>query len=175
MALDGFKKALFKHIGIALGIIIILALFIVALNGDINSRAAAINAAHDELALRAKTIDLLTGSNSDLKKADELLLNLQGLLPNKDQLIDFPRELQRTAKSYAVEVGFSFGAERTSTPEAPGAIRFTMTIAGTYDDVVDFLKFVEGHKYLISLDSIDIRRSNKETFSLLTSGEIYTK
>ena len=175
MALDGFKKKLFKQLGIALGIIIVLSLFIFALSKDINSRADSITESHNELELRARTIDLLTGANGDLKKADDLLVKLQGLLPNKDQLIDFPRQLQSNAKLYAVDVGFSFGAERTATAKAPGAIRFTMTVAGTYDDVVDFMKYIEGHKYLINLDSIDVRRSTKDNFSLLTSGEIYTK
>ncbi len=176
MILQGFKKKLLTHVGIALAIIGLLALFIVLLNGDINKRVVAIQTAKDETVLRAQTIELLTGANSDLKKADALLANLQNLLPNKDQLINFPRELETTAKQYAVDVGFSFGPESVAKDNLPGSISFTMTAAGDFDNIVDFLKSVEQHKYLISLDSIDVHRSGKDNvFSLLTSGLIYTK
>lgn len=175
MVLDGFKRRLLKKIGIAVGIIAILAAFLIALNIDINSRVAAISAARDELALRSRTVELLTGANSDLKRADPLFANLQSLLPDKDQLINFPRELQRVAKTYLVDAGFSFGAEKAGTSNKPGSIKFTMTIGGDFDNIIDFLKYVESHRYLISLDSVDVRRSTREDFSLLTSGDIYTK
>ncbi len=172
---QGFKRKLFTHVGIAAGIIAILALFIFLLNHDINARVAKIEGFKKEVALRAQTIELLTGANSDLKRADALMLHMRNLLPNKDQLIDFPRELQRAAKNYAVDVGFSFGAESPASEKGPGIIKFTLTASGAYDNIVDFLKIIETHRYLISLDSVDVHRSSKEDYSLLTSGQIYTK
>lgn len=175
MILEGFKKKLLTHVAISLGIIALLALFIVLLNGDINDRVTKIQKAKNEISLRTQTIELLTGTNSDLKKADALLANLKDILPNKDQLIDLPRELQRTAKTFVVDLGFSFGPELAAAAGKPGTIKFTMTAAGTYDNIVDFLTSVESHRYLISLDSVDVHRSGKTNFSLLTSGQIYTK
>jgi Tfp pilus assembly protein PilO len=175
MALSDFQKKLFTHVSVAVGIVALLFLFLFLLNKDIAARAERIEVSKGEVALRMKTIELLTGANSDLKRAEPLLANLQTFLPNKDQLINFPRELQRAAKVYAVDVGFTFGAERPALPQVPGGIKFTMTISGTYDNVVDFLRTVEEHKYIVSLDSVDVQRSAKDTFSLLTSGEIFIR
>lgn len=175
MALAGFKKKLFTQIGIAIGSVILLVIFIVLVNSDINKRVESIEQAKGEIALRIRTIELLTGTNSDLKRAEPLFARMQTLLPTKDQLINFPRELQQAARNYALELGFSFGAERLAVGDTPGAIKFTMTAAGDYDNIVDFLRYVEQHRYLISLDSVDTHRSTKDSFSFLTSGEIFTK
>ncbi len=172
---QGFKRKLLTHVGIAIGIIAVLALFIFLLNGDINGRVAKIDGFKNEVALRAQTIELLTGANNDLKRADLLMLNMRNLLPNKDELIDFPRELQRSAKNFVVDVGFAFGAESPASDKGPGIIKFTLTASGAYDNIVDFVKTIEAHRYLISLDSVDIHRSAKDNYSLLTSGQIYTK
>ncbi len=174
MTLDPFTKKLLRHIGIAAGIIAILASFIMALNMDINRRVVAISDARSALALRSRTIELLTGTNTDLKKAEPLLASMQSLLPTKDLLINFPRELQKAAKNYLVDVGFSFGVERPPEKGQPGGIKFTMTVAGDYEGILDFLQFVETHRYLITLESVDVRRAAQTGFSLLTSGEIYT-
>jgi len=173
--LNAYKKQLVKKIGIAVGVIVLLALFIMLLNMDINKRIAAVTEAKTAIALRNQAIELLTGANSDLKKAEPLMVELQSFLPAKDELINFPRELQRIGQQYLVDVGFSFGTEELGKDGKAGNIKFTLTIDGTYDSIVDFLKYVEGHKYLISLDSVDLRSSGRDNFSLFTSGQIYTK
>lgn len=175
MVLAGFKKKLFTQIGIALGAILLLAIFIFLLNKDINTRIEAIEKAKGEIALREKTIELLTGTNTDFKRADPLFENLKSLLPNKIELIAFESSLLQRAKTFAVESGFKFGAEKAGTTEEPGTIKFTMTAAGSYEDIIDFLKYVEGHKYFISLDSIDINRSSPNKYSSLIFGEIFTQ
>lgn len=175
MVLAGFKKKLLIHVGIALGVIAVPAIIIIVLNADINRRVTTITGYKQEQQLRVQTIDLLTGTNNDLRRADPLLATMQTLLPNKDQLINFPRELERTGTNYGVEIGFSFGAEKPASAQDAGSIRFSMTITGAYEDIVAFLKYVEQHRYFISVDSVDVRRSTRDNFSLVTSGEIYTK
>ena len=170
----GFKKRLLIKSGIAAAIILALAIFIILLNTDINKHIDEIIAANQEFALRSQTFNLLSSSNTDLKRAQPLLETLQTILPSKDQLITFPDELQKSANGYGVSVGFSFGSETPSTATQPGNIKFTMTLAGSFTDIVQYLKFIEGHRYFIRLDSVDIRRETIN-FSLLTGGVIFTK
>ncbi len=175
MTATPFQKKIFLQTGVGIGIITILALFIILLNADINKQVDRIEAAKKELELRNQTIALLTGSNSDLRRATPLLKQLQEVLPDRDDLINFPRELNQQALSYGVDVGFSFGPERLGSDKEPGSIKFMMTIDGSYDSIVDFLRFIEKHRYFIAINSVDIRRSAPTKFALQTSGDIYTK
>lgn len=178
MALDSFKKRLLKQVGLGLGIIIVLVVFMFVLSADINSRTLAIDQAHNELTLRTQTINLLTGSNTDLKKSDQYLANLQQFLPEKDALVDFREAIPRIGKTYAVDAVLGFTRiEKAATADQPGSIGFDLVVGGTFDDIIDFLKYIEAHKYLINIASVDIQISpkDKSRFSLVINGEIYTK
>lgn len=173
--LAGFKKRLWIHITIAGSGIVLLTVFIIVLNYDINKRDRVITEQKQLLELRNQTIALLSNASNDVRRAQPMLASLETILPNKDQLINFPTELAKTARGYGVEIGFTFGPETASTPEEPGNIKFTMTLVGPFSDIVDFMKAFEQHRYFIKLDSIDVRPAGKDGFSLLTGGVIYTK
>ena len=173
--LAGFKKRLWITIAISGGGLLLLATFIIVLNYDINKRERAIMEQKQMLELRNQTIALLSSASNDLRRIEPMLAMLENILPNKDQLINFPTELNKAAKGYGVDIGFTFGPEKAGTPEGPGNIKFTMTLAGAFSDIVDFLRVIERHQYFIKLDSIDVRPAANNNFSLLTSGVIYTK
>lgn len=151
-----------------------MTVFIIVLNYDINKRDQTITEIKQQLDLRDQTIALLSTSNNDFKKAEPLLASLQNILPSKDQLITFPSELQTIARGYGIDIGFTFGSEVGSSATEPGSIKFSMTLAGEFPDIVDFLEALERHKYFIKFDSVDIRRTNNDIFSLVTNGIIYT-
>ena len=173
--LSGFKKQLLTQIGIALGTVLVFALFIILLNSDINKRIEQINKYRGDLAFRNQTIEVLSTAKSDLVRAQPLINNLEGLLPDKDSLVNFPRELEQIAKARKVDFGFGFGNEQAGSAEAPGFIRFTMTAVGEYGALIAFLSDLEAHHYFISLDTFDMTRQINGVYSVLSSGIIYTK
>lgn len=175
MVFDGFKKQLLRQIVIASSILLILALFIILLNWDINKRAASIEESKIALELEARTVQLLGGASGDLKKVEPMLAELRSLLPAKDDLINLPRELERVGKQYAVTVGFGFSTEEPATEKLAGTISFKLTVSGSYDDIVDFLKYIEAHRYIISLYDTKVDMVKTGFYSLFTTGQIYVK
>ncbi len=172
---SGFKKQLVKQVGIAGGAIALLTLFIIVLNFDINKHSDAISVVKDKLELRNRTIELLSSSNNDLKKSEVMLDKLRTILPEKDDLIDFTPEIAKLAKSYGLEFGLERKTEQVSTPSDAGFLRFIMTVSGEMKDIYDFLSAFEKHRYLIRLDSIDIRSLTKNKLTMTVMGAIYTK
>lgn len=172
---DSFKRRLLKHLGIASAFIVIIVAIIIVLNFDINKRMKRIETRKLEAAAQAQAIFVL----SDLKKesigAKSDYALLQAALPDRDQLISFPRELDQLAKLYKVDLGFAFGNETPSTDSQPGSIRFTLSLGGTLDDLIDFMKKFESNAYFISLSSVDLSKKEGSRFALGTSGEIFTR
>lgn len=176
---QGFKRRLLFKVLVAVGLIALLALFSIVLNMDINKSELSIAASKEKLALRAKTIELLSSSNNDLQKAEPLLENLKTVLPTHDQLFSFKDELTKSAKSYSVTIGVDFpkGGEVPSTATEPGTVKFDMFLSGSYENLIAFLKTFEKHRYFIRMDAIEVIRtaSSPSVFTLKTSGKIYIK
>ena len=173
--MNAFKKRLLTRLAILGGGIILLVLFIILLNVDINKRMAAIEESKALLASRDEAVSLLTHSQLDLERVENGISVLGRVLPNKDELINFPRELEGMANKYLLDIGFSFGVESAGVESRPNSISFTMTLSGAYEDITDFLEELEEHRYIILIDSAEVRRGNDGRYSFLTGGSIYTR
>jgi hypothetical protein len=172
---DSFKKRFLKQLLIALGVITVIAVIIIVLNIDINKRMTRIEARKRERAMQAEAILILSDLKKESERARAHYPVLESLLPTRDQLISFPRELEQLAKLHTIDLGFSFGSEAASTEDQPGVIRFTMSLGGTLDNLLNFLKAFESHKYFINLASVDLAKREGTRFALGTSGEIFTR
>lgn len=176
---QGFKRRLFIQVGIALALIVLFTIFIVLLNSDINKRELSIEVSKEKLALRNQTIRLLSSSNDDLKKAQPLLANLKSILPNHDQLFTFKDEIAQTAKGYGVSIGIDFpkGGEQPGSETQPGSVKFEMTLSGSYENLVSFLKAFEMHRYFMQIDGIEIiiGKTADEFFLKTSGGKIFIK
>lgn len=171
----GYKKRLFINLGILVGGILILSIVIILLNSDTKNCEKKIVQYKHELALRNKTIEFLGESDFNFKKIDEAIVILDDIIPAKDTLISFPKELENIGRKHVVDVGFKFISEIEAEEGKPGHIQFGMNLAGEFLDLVSFLEELEDHKYAIALNSIDVKKLDSGRFSLLTGGLIYTK
>jgi hypothetical protein len=102
--------------------------------------------------------------------------NLSTILPSQDQLIAFPEELTKLAKSYGVSIGFNWKKGGVaSTKSTPGTILFDLSVGGEFDDIIGFLRTLESHRYFIEIGSIEMVRTERtpDIFSFKTSGTIY--
>jgi len=175
MMITPYYKRMILQLGIAFGAIFLLLTSIIILNMKANRQVASIIDQKKQIALRNRTIELLAGGNSDLKRAEPLLANLQGVLPQKDQLIGFSRELKNIAKEMNLEIGFSFGSEQASTEKEPGSVNFSLSVTGAYNAVNAFLEKLETHPYLIRIDGVALSYQLGTRYNLTTNGVIYTK
>jgi Tfp pilus assembly protein PilO len=172
---DSFKRRLIRQLIVAFSCVIFIALIIIVLNIDINKRTARIEERKLQVLMQAQSILVLSDLKKEAIQAQSDLALLQSALPTRDQLISLPRELEQLAKTHTVDLGFSFGSESPSTETQPGSIRFTMSLGGSLDDLLNFMRAFETNKYFINLSSVDLSRREGTRFSLGTSGEIFTR
>lgn len=171
---NDFNRRFLIQLGTILGIILVAALVLYWLSRDISSRAANIQAQRQQIATRTMSLESLAELKSQSEQARSYSSVLANILPLKDQLISFPRDIQDIAKRYGVDFGSSFTKEEASTEVAPGSIGFIFTIGGNYDKVLNFLRDVEGGRYIVKWDSIDL--SEKAGFYKGTiSGRVYSR
>lgn len=172
---DSFKRRFIKHLIVAFSIIATIALVIIVLNIDINKRVSRIEGRKRDGLMQTQGILILSELKEESLRAKGDYALAQAALPTRDQLISFPRELEQAAKKGGVGLGFSFGNETASTDSQPGSIRFTMTLSGAMDNLLVFLKSLETNTYFINLSSVDVTKKEGGSFSLVTTGEIFTR
>ncbi len=172
---DSFKRRLMKQLLSATISIVVVAVIIIVLNFDINKRMRRIEARRDETIIRSQSMLIFSDLQKEALQARSDYALLEAALPNRDQLIGFPRELEKRAKEHAIDLGFSFGNETPSVVGQPGSIRFTMSLGGEFDNILAFMKAFEAHPYFTSLSSVDLVRAENARYTLGTSGEIFTR
>jgi len=169
-----FKKQLFLKLGIGLGGVIVLVALTLLLSSDISRRVNQIQSQRSELFFRTQTIDVLATLKSDYEKVRPHLSFLENILPSKDQLITFSKDMETMARQNKVDLGFSFGPETPATDGDPGYLSFTITVAGTFNDLLAFVKDVGKSRYFTNFVSIDInRRDSVYTGNL--SGRVFSQ
>lgn len=150
-----FKQELTKKLLITLLIIAVFLGGLVLLGWDINRRAQTIKEQRQELADRSAKLLLFAQLQSQAAQANSYLSILENVLPNRDQLFDFPKELERLAKQADIGFGFSFGSETPPGPTQPGRLKFTVASQGSLLKIINFIKNAEASRFLINFKSFD--------------------
>ncbi|OGY64345.1 MAG: hypothetical protein A3I24_01130 [Candidatus Harrisonbacteria bacterium RIFCSPLOWO2_02_FULL_41_13b] len=176
MNTDYFKKKILVNAIITLAIIIVLAIGLFFAGRGINQKVIKIESLRKELNTRLTALNSLTNLRQQSEKAKSLFGSLQTLLPTKDELINFPKELNGFAKANKVEIGFSFGSETAPAENQPGFTAFNLTLSGSYDNLVKFLKAIEGSQFFVGINSLDVTKDpQSQKFSALISGKIFSQ
>lgn len=150
-----FKQELIKKLSIALLIIIIPIGVLAFLGWDIDGRAETAMAQRQKLADRSEELSLFAKLQSQSNEADNYLGVLQNVLPNRDQLFDFQKEMERLATQGGVGFGFSFKNETPPTASEAGRIGFNIITEGSLYKVFNFIKSAEDGRFLVDFKSFD--------------------
>lgn len=169
-----FKKWLLWNAGGAAAGAVILIIFLLLLGNDLSRRVSLIQTERQQLAARLQSIESLISLRSGSDRAAKQQAILEKALPNKDQLIGFSKELEQLAKSNQLGFGFSFESETAGTETAPGKNNFTMTLGGSYPNVIRFLKATENSKYYITLNLVEINLKEKE-YQTVMKGQVFSQ
>lgn len=155
----------------------ILALALIATQfvvWEFQKTAKRIDNQKKELVFRAQATGQLASLKSDSEKAKPLLSALNNVLPQKDQLINFGKELTDIGRQNKIDLGFAFGGETPAENGVPGFIKFSITGEAAYDNFIGFLKDVEKNRLFIRFNSIDMNRiSGTKNFNILGSGQVF--
>ncbi len=155
-----FKQGLIKKILIVLLMLLVFAGGLIFLGRDINLRAEVIRKQRQELVDRSEELSLFAKLQSQLTEAEPYLNILGNVLPVRDQLFDFPKEMERLASQEGIGFGFSFGNETPSSSNTAGRIGFVITTGGSFSKIFNFIKAMQDSRFLISFKSFDFSGSS---------------
>jgi hypothetical protein len=171
--MSDFKKRLMFIIGVPLGIILILTIILFLIGSDIVKRTDKIKEIRGELFFRAQINESLALLRKDSQEAKNYVFELNNILPSRDQLITFPRELALIARQNKVDLSSSLGQETSGDSGKLRQTDFTITSQGPFDSFVTFLKSLETARYLMSLKSLDFNRQDVN-FKASISGKVFS-
>lgn len=98
------------------------------------------------------------------------------LLPDQDQLFDFPRYLDSLSKIRSVNISFSFQNIHPSEGTAPGFAAFAMTANGSRENLIGFIKELESPsaRFLVAIQSVSLSRSGT-SYQANIPGRVFIK
>jgi Tfp pilus assembly protein PilO len=167
-----FYRNLLKHNIFYLSGILVLAGLLFFLRVDIKNTVLEIDQKSSDLAMRSTSLSSAAELKADFKEASLHFSLLENILPSRDNLLLFSKELEDLAANNNLEFGLTFGAETLAKEREPGNLCFRMVLTGGYDDFVNFLKDMERGRYFVDFNNIDITK-NDEIFSGIIQGMVF--
>ncbi len=172
--MEPFKKQLLTQVGVGLGSAVLAIGIVQFLAWHVNQNSTNITKLRNELALRTRATESLATLNNDAEKAKPFAQKLDNVLPSKDKLINFGKQLTDLAKQDGAEMSFDFGGETAATADTPGFIKFSLTGAATYGNWAKFLKDVEKSQLYIKFNSADLtRQPGTDSFNVVAEGQVF--
>lgn len=169
-----FKKQLLIRLSVALGLVVLAIIIVQIAVFDIKRNAGDITRQRNELALRTTATESLATLKNDAEKAKPYMETLANLLPPKDRLINFGKELSDLARQDSIELNFDFGGEVAATAASSGFIKFSLSGVANYANWTKFLKDLEKSKLFIKMNTVDLtRQSGTDYFNITAEGQVY--
>lgn len=168
-----FKKRLMTMIGVLVGIVLLLAGGLFFLGSDIQSRADKIGQLRSELTFRLQSTDSLASLQKEAEQSASYVSVLENFLPSRDQLVTFGRDMLIIGQQNKVDVSANLGKEIAVQDGDLRKTDFTMTIDGPLDNLINFLKSIEGSRYLNSIQNLDITKEDS-SFKALLQGQLFS-
>lgn len=146
----------------------------VAVGFDINKRTNAIQSAHEEVAARKtakEQVGVLRGQSERAARYRDFLTNI---LPQHDQLIAVPRELDSIGDRNGVDVGFKFREGNDTEESGIRFASFQMTARGELAAFIKFLKDTEASRFFIEFESIEFSKTGR-TINAALGGKVFSR
>ncbi len=167
-----FYKNLLKHNWLYISGIFILAILLFLLKINMESSAKKIGEQYSALTTRSNSLLSLANLRGEFIKANPYFSFLENILPPRDQLLSFSKELEGIARKNNLEFNFTFGEEKLSTGKDPGQISFRVIVNGSYDSISEFLDGIETSRYFIDPSNIDLAKKGSG-FSATINGKVF--
>ena len=149
-----------------------MAVLLFLLKINMESSVKKIGEQYNTLAARSNSLLSLATLRGEFTKANPYFSFLENILPPRDQLLSFSKELENIARKNNLEFSFSFGEEKLSSGKEPGQISFRLIINGSYENIYNFLSDIETSRYFIDPSSVDLVRKDS-VFSATFNGKVF--
>lgn len=123
---------------------------------DVQKKADTIAEAQGQILAHISQVSDLSKLKSQEREAQIDLLKLNSALPQRDSLFGVSKDLGTFARARNLTFGSKFGEEVAPKDGKPGFIRVEMNVAGSYDNIIGFLKDIETSSYFINPFSLDL-------------------
>ena len=151
-----FGSRLIYSLSITGGIVVFTVAVVLYLGIDIQKKVSAISEVHGEILFNISQVSDLSKLKGQEMEAQVALLKLNSALPQRDSLFGVSKDLGTFADARNLAFGSKFGEEIAPKDGNPGFIRVEMNVAGSYDDIIAFLKDIETSSYFINPFSLDL-------------------
>ncbi|MDO8752205.1 MAG: hypothetical protein Q7J22_01445 [Candidatus Wolfebacteria bacterium] len=155
-------KKFLVDLAIALILLALLGAGVAFFSINLARSAEKLSESKKELESRSGAVQELIELQRAEKQFGNSYLNvLYNYIPQKDELINFGREMQTLADSEGLEFGFSFLGENPASSETLGSVKFSIQIAGKSQiPILNFIKKLQNFRFHTKLENITI--SNPE-------------
>lgn len=167
---EQFKKKFLTDLAIALAFIFAIAGGIFFFTYNIKKFTAKIIDTRQEFSRRTKSITRLAQLRSQFQNEAQPMLNvLYNVIPQRDALIDFAREMQAIAESEKLSFGFSFlGENAPGGDENLDSASFTLNLMGDSTTAIfNFLKKMQTFHYVIKIESFTMADERGRSKSII--------
>lgn len=150
-----YKKKLLTVIVIPLAMVVALVAGIFILSVRLNKAVAEASGLKSRFRYWVQAAESISSLRNDYRFAEPYMDMVSKLLPERDELISFPKEISDLGTKNGVMVGVALGIESVSESK----LRQTgvnMTIRGDIAAIVSFLEAMEKGRYFIRLNNLDV-------------------
>lgn len=169
-----FKKQILAQSGILLGVVIILVAAIQLIAPELKKAAIKIQSQKSDLAFLSESTDLLPQLKSDLEKSQPLTNELNRVLPPKEQMAGFEKELTDLAKKVKIGVNFTKVGDTSATDAEPGFIQFLLTSDVSYGNFLKFVKEIEKSRFFVKINSLNMtRQGSADKYSIAANAQVF--
>ncbi|HTY39891.1 MAG TPA: hypothetical protein VMC43_02280 [Candidatus Paceibacterota bacterium] len=172
---EDYKKTVWISTAVIAGSFLMFIFAALWLAGDLQNQSQAIVERRGTILSQSRSIALL----ADFKTTDPQITAYEGffkiLLPPREQLLEFSKWLDTTARMNKIAVVSDFqGDPVASGPNTPGYINFKMEMNGSYGSLQAFLSTLEfrSPRFLIHLNDLDIAK-NGDSYQGTANGQVY--
>ena len=158
-----FRKKLLINSGIIFTIIVLVSVVLYIVISKFNSINSEILYYKEKAHASQKEINEFSSLKTDSVKAEAALLLMRKVTPLRDDLFMFRADMEKIASKNSLRSIFSFRNDTPGSENTLGYYNFNMTVEGDFDDILAFMKDVEGSLYLLELNQSLIKGSGNNT------------
>lgn len=171
----GYRMFVLTSAGIIVGSILCMGFAVMWFLGSAEGTAKAIAEKRLEIKNRSRQLEALSAFKAVESDVSALEARLDLLLPDKDEIVDFPAWLRTMAESRGTTLDFLFRGETPSSETSLGFAEFSFTARGSLTELRDFFEAIDnrGSQYLVHFLSLDVSRRGEDVYQAVTQGRVY--
>ncbi len=169
-----YKKKLLLAIAIPLAIIAILIGGIFIIGTRLDKAVAEANSLKSRFRYWVQAAESISSLRNDYRFAEPYLETVSHLLPERDELIGFPKEISDLGARNGVMVGVALGIESIDSVSGLRQTDISMTVRGDMAAVVAFLEAMEKGQYFIRLNDLDFVAEGG-SYRIFLTGAVFSR